>query len=155
MSLPELDDEGYLPPGLHAAPLGVALTRFGGNAEARQRQAELLRQVVTAATAYSEIKRVLVWGSFVTAKPEPGDLDYSIVVSVGYQPEELAGAHRRFFVPFDARMYYGVDRGFLVIRDYPLEDYIEQIDFMCHTRRRQPRGVVEISVRGEVVGETT
>jgi hypothetical protein len=154
MALPDLDSPGSLPPGLHAASLGETLRRFGIGSEARQRQAELLRQVVEAATLYPTIKRVLVWGSFVTAKPEPGDLDYSIVVSVLYQPLEIAEAHRRFFAPFEARLYYGVDRGYLVIRDYPLEDYVEQLEFLCHTRHRLACGVAEISMRGEVLGET-
>jgi hypothetical protein len=153
MPLPDFDHEGYLPPGLHAAPLAEVLTRLGVDSAARQRQAELLRQVVEAAIVYPTIKRVLVWGSFVTTKPEPGDLDYSIVVSVMHKPVQIAAEHRRFFVPFDAHMHYGVDRGYLVIFDYPLETYVEQVDFLCQTRSLRPCGIVEISLRGEVIGE--
>jgi hypothetical protein len=150
--LPDFDSEAYLPPGIHAVPLAEVLRRLGVSSEARQRQGELLRQVVEAAKAYPTIKRVLVWGSFVTAKPEPGDLDYSIVVSSMYQPTHIAPEHRRFFAPFEARLHYGVDRGYLVIFDYPLETYIELVDFLCHTRHRRPCGMVEISLRGETVG---
>ncbi|MFQ6042153.1 MAG: hypothetical protein ACE5PV_14950 [Candidatus Poribacteria bacterium] len=52
------------------------------NSQSRSKQAELLRRVVEAAKAYDTIKRVLIWGSFVTAKLEPADLDFSVVVSI-------------------------------------------------------------------------
>lgn len=77
MALPDLDNEGFLPPGIHAASLAEIRTRFGSGSAARERQGELLRQIVEAAGKYETIKRILVWGSFVTAKCEPNDLDYS------------------------------------------------------------------------------
>jgi len=148
MALPDLTTDGWLPPGLHAAPMAEVKARFGGGA-ARQRHLELLRQVVTAARSYETIKRVLLWGSFVSAKPEPNDLDYSLVVSVFHHTTVVAPEHRRFFVPFDARQFYGVDRGYLVIPDYPLERHTELLDFVCRDRHRSPNEIVEINLRGE------
>jgi hypothetical protein len=129
--------------------------RFGAGSATRQRQGELLRQVVEAAKEYPSIKRVLVWGSFVTAKAEPNDLDYSLIVSVDHHRARIAQAHRRFFVSSDARRYYGLDRNYLIIPDYPLDYYIEKLDFMCRSRNRSACGVVEISLRGELVGEAS
>ncbi len=149
MSLPDFNKDGYLPPGIHAASLAEVVKRFGTASEARSKQAELLRQVVEAAKSYTTIKRVLVWGSFVTNKQKPADLDYSIVVSVNHGQTKIEDEHRRFFVPSEARLRYGVDRGYLVIPDYPLEIYIEFLDFLCHTRTRRERGIVEINIRGE------
>ena len=31
----------------------------------------------------------------------------------------------------DARRHYGLDRNYLIIPDYPLDYYIEKLDFMC------------------------
>jgi len=93
---------------------------------------------------------VLVWGSFASAKPEPNDLDYSVVVAASYDPAVVAEAHRRFFVPFAARLHYGVDRGYLVVHYYPFEFYVEQMDFICQARdRSEHRGIVEIGLHGE------
>jgi hypothetical protein len=153
MPIPVFDSEGYLPPGLYNAALREVIDRFGGGSEARERQAELLKQVVAAAENYITIKRILVWGSFVTSKAEPNDLDYSFVASVEHRRADIAERHRRFFTPAVARMHYGVDQGYLVVMDYPLEKYIELLDFLCHTRKRRPYGVVEISVRGEFMGD--
>jgi hypothetical protein len=55
-------------------------------------------------------------------------------------------------IPFEARQFYGADTGYLLIRDYPLDLYIERLEFQCQ-RQRVPCGIVEISLRGEVKGE--
>jgi hypothetical protein len=151
MSLPDFDKDGYLPPGIHAASLAEVVKRFGTGSEARSKQTELLRQVVEAAKAYATIKRVLIWGSFVTDKLEPADLDFSVVVSITHWQTKINDEHRRFFVPHEARLRYGVDRSFLILPDYPLEPYIESLDFLCHARARRERGIVEISIRGETI----
>lgn len=151
MSLPDLDKDGYLPPGIHLASLVEVVGRFGPASKARNSQAELLRQVVEAAKDYATIKRVLVWGSFITTKLEPADLDFSVVVSITHWRTKIDDEHRRFFVPYEAHLRYGVDRGYLVIPDYPLDIYIEFLDFLCHTRTRRECGIVEISIRGETI----
>lgn len=94
---------------------------------------------------------MLIWGSFVTAKPEPADLDFSVVVSITHRQTQLKDEHRRFFVPYEARLHYGVDRGYLVIPDYPLDIYIEFLDFLCHTRTKRECGIAEISIHGETI----
>lgn len=152
MALPEFDGDGFLPRGIHAATLSEVVTRFGNGSPSREEQAELLRQAVEAAKEYPTIKRILVWGSFVTAKPEPNDLDYSIVVSIEHHERLVPQPHRRFLVPLDARIYYGVDRGYLEVYDYPLERYLRQVNFFCHSRDLYECGIVEISLRGELAG---
>jgi hypothetical protein len=152
--LPVPEDDGSLPPGIHAAALRELEARFGVGSEPREQQIELLRRIVEAARPYASIKRVLVWGSFVTAKPELADLDYSVVVGVSHERTAIRREHRRFFVPIDARRYYGTDKAFLVIKDYPLDVYIDRLDFICRSRERLPRGIVEVSLRGEFSGET-
>jgi len=150
MPPPELDADGLLPPGIHAAAFAEIRARFGAGLPARERQTELLRQIVEAAKAYPTIKRVLLWGSFASSKSEPNDLDYSIIVSVDHDETRVSSEHNRFFLPFDARLFYGADRNYLVIKDYPLGEYVERMDFLCRTRRGRPRGILEINLRGEV-----
>jgi predicted nucleotidyltransferase len=153
VSLPDFTSDGSLPPGIHAASLTEVQARFGTGSEARQRQMELLRQVVEAARFYPTIKRILLWGSFVTVKADPADLDYSIVVSVIHERTAIAAEHRRFLLPTDARRHYGVDRKYLVIKDYPLDSYIDRLDFICHDRNGRPCGILEVNLFGEFLGE--
>ena len=152
--IPEFTLDGVLPLGIHSATLSEVLERFGGP-ETREMQGQLLQLVVEAALHYPTIKRILVWGSFVTAKPVPNDLDYSVVVSVAHRITAIQEAHRRFLIPFDAKQFYGTDTGYLLMRDYPLEKYTEQLDFGCHNKRGAC-GIIEINLWGEAVptGET-
>jgi hypothetical protein len=153
LSLPELCPNGLLPPGIHAASLAEVVERFGSGSAARVRSAELLKAVVRAAIQYETIKRILIWGSFVTAKPEPNDLDYTAIVGIDFRTTILAREHLRFLSPRDARAYYGVDRSYVVISDYPIDFFVEKLDFVTTTRDGIEVGVVEISVRGEVSRE--
>ena len=153
MSLPEQNEHGLLPIGLHAASGAQIMARFGVGSTARERQAQLLRQILAAASSYEAIKHVLLWGSFVSDKAEPRDLDYSLVVSVDHRMAAIAPEHRRFLVPFEARQFYGADQGFLVIPDYSLERYIEKLDFVSRDHDNRERGIVGISLRGEVAYE--
>src|SRR5918998_1313619 len=106
MPVPDFEAGGFLPPGIHAASFAEVGARFGVGSEARERQAELLRLVVSAAKFYPTIKRILLWGSFVTAKREPNDLDYSLVVSITHARAQIAPEHRRFLVSHEARQFY-------------------------------------------------
>ena len=56
MPVPELEPGGCLPAGIHAASLAEVRARFGAGSAARQRQGELLRQVVEGAKEYPTIK---------------------------------------------------------------------------------------------------
>ena len=145
MALPEFDGDGFFPRGIHTASLLEVIERFGAGSLAREQQAELLRQVVEAAKGYPTIKRVLVWGSYVTSRPKPNDLDYSIVVSLDHKDELIADTHRRFFVPLDARIYYGLDRGYLEVYDYPVDNFAEHLNFLCRSRLGDERGTLHHS----------
>ncbi len=112
MTLPELNAGGWLDEGIYLANLDEVLDRFGTGSPAREQQGNLLRLIVESARRYPTIKRVLIWGSFVSAKPEPGDLDYSIVVDIRHRLASIDPVDRRFFVPHQAHLRYGVDRGF-------------------------------------------
>ncbi|MBI1928463.1 hypothetical protein HYR99_30000 [Candidatus Poribacteria bacterium] len=148
MNLPELNASGYLEASIYLASLEEVLKRFGTGTPTRERQGNLLRLIVESARKYPTIKRVLLWGSFVSAKPEPGDLDYSIVVDPRHLLTTIEPEDQRFFVPFDARIHYGVDVGYLVLFEFPPETYAEAIIFLCHNRQRHPCGIVEVSCHG-------
>jgi hypothetical protein len=145
LALPDLNTDGYLDEGIYLAELNEVLQRFGVGSSARERQGNLLRLIVENARKYPTIKRVLIWGSFVSAKPEPGDLDYSIVVEVRHNTTTIEPYDRRFFVPYEAHLHYGADRGFLVLKDYPPEAYAEAILFFSQDRDGKQRGILEVN----------
>jgi hypothetical protein len=65
--LPEFDDVGNLPPGMHRCRVDELAARFGAGSEERLTQiAELVDYI--EATRKTGVRRLLVNGSFVTAK---------------------------------------------------------------------------------------
>jgi len=134
--------------GIYLASLDEVLERFGTGTPTRERQGNLLRLIIESARKYPTIKRVLLWGSFVSAKPEPGDLDYSIVVDPRHRSVTIEPDDRRFFVPFEANIHYGVDRGYLLLNEYPPELYAEYILFFCRDRDGRRHGILEVSCHG-------
>jgi hypothetical protein len=69
--LPELNDEGELPPGVHVAEWQEFQTRFCGSSSRRLWLAGRLRALLKLAATNGKLRRVFIWGSFVTAKPAP------------------------------------------------------------------------------------
>jgi hypothetical protein len=71
--IPDFDDSGNLPPGVHGATWDEIVQRFGWTTRRR----ELLDGFRAALEPLREAgcRRVFVNGSFVTDKEEPGDID--------------------------------------------------------------------------------
>ncbi len=71
--LPDFDNDGNLPPGLHWATWDEVFARFGYN----QRRLDLLRGLLAALQSLKAAGCVNVYidGSFVTSKALPGDFD--------------------------------------------------------------------------------
>jgi len=63
--IPEFNEDGYLPPGIHPATLDEIAARFGKEPELRQVQMESLRWLVDLAKLVG-VQRIIVNGSFVT-----------------------------------------------------------------------------------------
>lgn len=71
--LPKLNEKGFLPPGVYSTGLEEFSARFATNAHREgqmQRLEPMLKQLKVAG-----IDEVYVAGSFVSAKPHPGDID--------------------------------------------------------------------------------
>lgn len=72
--IPELDENGNLPPGIHRATLEEIEQRFGTTTEIRRAQMQSLYWLVDLA-GKAGIERLIVNGSFVTDVFEPNDVD--------------------------------------------------------------------------------
>lgn len=84
--IPALDANGVLPPGVHDATLEEIRERFGGIGYGGGRHVlvERLARYLGELIATKLIDHVIVDGSFVTAKPDPGDIDLIIVLSANH-----------------------------------------------------------------------
>jgi len=84
--IPALQENGFLPPGLHPADLDEIWERFGHISERRRMLFSRLRTFAEFAR-YVGALRMFVDGSYVTAKTNPEDVD--VVIWVGEKFLEL------------------------------------------------------------------
>src|ERR1051325_3203336 len=80
MALPEFDERGDLPAGLHPASLAEVAQRFGQSNDARRELLKMLETIFQRAKATGKLLRFVVFGSFITATTEPRDIDVVMVM---------------------------------------------------------------------------
>jgi len=73
-TIPELTEEGLLPPGTFLTSLDEIETRFGGSSEIRRQLMGELKELCSRAER-AGVNRVIVAGSFPSLRPHPMDLD--------------------------------------------------------------------------------
>ena len=97
--IPEFDDQGYLPPGIHVATLTEISDRFGQDSELRRVQMESLQWLVELARR-AGVMRIVVNGSFVTDAYEPNDVDCALLVGRDFPDDPVADAELQAGLPF-------------------------------------------------------
>jgi hypothetical protein len=107
--LPDCNQDGNLPEGIHRATATEVLDRFGTASARRAWLAEQLRDLLEVAKSTDRLERVFLWGSFVTSKESPNDLDVLLVVASDF---DLDGLPEECKVLFDyprARIRFNAD----------------------------------------------
>jgi hypothetical protein len=85
MALPEFNSQGDLPEGVHRAPLDEILARFGGQTPARRAATASLLRIHHLAKGTGNLERFIIFGSYITTKAEPNDVDIVLVMADDFQ----------------------------------------------------------------------
>src|SRR5437868_1456583 len=93
--IPPFRADGYLPEGLHIATEAEISFRFGTSTRRRRRLVLRLRRWLELARQTGG-RRFLLDGSFVTAKPEPEDIDAVVLLSADFQKQIDRGSVAAF-----------------------------------------------------------
>lgn len=72
---PEFNSEGDLPVGVHRASLSDVTEHFGAGTQQRRIVSRRLVGIFDLASSTRHLSRFIIFGSFVTAKPSPNDVD--------------------------------------------------------------------------------
>ncbi|HEV7297880.1 MAG TPA: hypothetical protein VGN72_00825 [Tepidisphaeraceae bacterium] len=86
--IPPFRPDGYLPEGLHRADEAEVTFRFGSVTPRRRRLVLRLRRWLDLAR-HVNARRFLIDGSFVTAKPNPNDIDAVILLPTDFHSQVL------------------------------------------------------------------
>jgi len=107
--LPELIGEGELPPGVHVADWQEFQSRFCGSSLRRVWLSGLLRELLALAATSGKLRRVFIWGSFVTAKPDPKDLDILLIMDDDFEVDGVAAPAQAVFDSVRAKLMFKSD----------------------------------------------
>ena len=90
MPIPDFNDDGVLPKGIHVCTLEEMRKRFCSidNKEIRCTLFKKLEKYIEELKKYSIPCELIVDGSFITNKEEPSDIDLLIAVPFEWEPKE-------------------------------------------------------------------
>ena len=107
MLLPDFTDTGDLPPGIYPVSLPEATFRFGTGTSRRKYLALRLRRIHRLAVQTDYLARFIVFGSFVTDKLEPNDVDVFMIMDDNFDVSRLSGESRLLFDHAAAQTHFG------------------------------------------------
>src|SRR5689334_16630627 len=111
MAIPDFSETGDLPPGVHRATLTQVVERFGTGGT-RRRIASRLERIHRLAVGTGSVARFVIFGSFITSKPEPNDVDVFLPMEDDFDVGAVAGEaglvfdHGRAQTQFGASVFW-------------------------------------------------
>lgn len=107
--LPEFNNNGNLPEGIHLATEEEVFVRFATTSARRQWLGEQLRSLLALAKSTRQLSRVFLWGSFVTRKENPNDVDVLLVMDTNFAFDILPAQGQVLFDHVQAKIRFHAD----------------------------------------------
>lgn len=97
--LPDFDENGHLPPGIHRCSFDEVAARFEAGSPERDVEIRELQQFIEWARR-AGVRRMIINGSFVTDVAEPNDVDIVILPGLNYPRGETVPDEPEVAWPF-------------------------------------------------------
>jgi hypothetical protein len=140
---PDFDDNGDLPSGIHQATLAEVIEHFGRGTPQRRIVARRLEYIYTLAAKTGHLARFIIFGSFVTAKPDPADVDIFLLMEDTFDASQLSGETALIFDHIAAQNYEGASI-FWIRRLAALNGEKVAVEYWQLKRDGTKRGIVEV-----------
>lgn len=140
---PSFNEAGDLPVGVLPASLADVLAEFGEGSAQRRAVGRRLARIHELATATRSVRRFVIYGSFVTSKLDPNDVDIFLVMEDDFDFPAVPPEQRLVFDHMSAHNALGASV-FWVRRVAALGGEESAIRDWMHKRDGSLRGVVEV-----------
>jgi len=140
---PEFNEHGDLPVGIYRATLPEALEHFGVGTPQRCIVARRLQRIYSEVVKTGYLYRFIIFGSFITEKPTPGDLDILLLMDDSFDVRELPVRVALLFNHMAAQNYEGASI-FWMRRLSLVEKEEKAIEYWQLKRDGTKRGIVEV-----------
>ena len=143
MLWPAFNALGDLPIGVYRATLAEVIAHFGHSTAQRTAITARLEHIYELAHHTGSVQRFIIFGSYVTAAPNPHDIDVFLVMQGGFQPRDAPSETQCLFRHDTAQSELGASI-FWVNAETSFAD-TEDLIIGWQTRRDlQRRGIVEV-----------
>ena len=140
---PKFNINGDLPRGIHKASLSDVIEHFGKGNFQRAILAQRLDRIYDIAVETGQMARFIIFGSFVTDKPNPQDLDIFLLMEDTFDIRQVAGEAQIIFNHMAAQNYEGASI-FWLRRMAALDGEDAAIEHWQIKRDGKKRGIVEV-----------
>jgi len=145
MPLPEFNATGDLPSGVHHSTLAETVQRFGAPGGQRDACTRRLAHIFELARRTGCLNRFVIFGSYVTGKPDPNDVDVVLVMNDTFRLEGCPVESRGLFEHALAQARYGASIFWMrpaMLMGETVEDFID-----CWQIKRDgaKRGIVALT----------
>ena len=107
MTFPDFNANGDLPVGIYQATLPEVLEHFGKGSLQRQLVAGRLTKIYRLAKSTNQLSRFIIYGSFVTGKPNPNDVDIFLVMDDDFDKYRFQSDVRSIFEHLESHNDFG------------------------------------------------
>jgi predicted nucleotidyltransferase len=143
VALPDFNEDGDLPPGVYRATVAETLKRFGEGSAGRRLVAGRLSRIYQLATSTGKVARFVVFGSFVTDKEQPNDVDIILLMEDSFDLASVTGEAAVVFEHMEADARFGASV-FWTRRSGAIGGEQAMIEHFQIRREGGRRGIVEI-----------
>lgn len=144
MALPDFDNKGELPEGIHQTTIDEVAIRFGRGTPQRQVVTANLLRIYQLAKATNKLDRLIIFGSYITTKPNPNDVDIILIFNDDFNFTACEEETKKLLDHNQAEKEFGASvfwiRPSLIILE-PLEQFIAHWQIK---RDQTLRGIVEV-----------
>jgi hypothetical protein len=144
MPVPAFDTGGDLPVGVHSATLREVLDRFGHGTPQRALVSARLVRVYDLAQRTGKLLRFVIFGSYITAKPEPNDVDIILVMADDFTEHDYDPNSFPVFDHLRAQQVLGASL-FAIRPGFVMGETVDE--FLAHWQRKRDHslhGIVEV-----------
>ena len=143
--IPEFQKDGNIPKGLYKATLQEVREVFGTGSAKRKLLIGNLENIIELAKSTGKLERVIIWGSFISNKDFPQDIDLLLIMRGDFDLDANPPEVKRIFDYVQGRIVFNADIFWTKssIGEEAIGLWIETYQM---TRDFESRGIVEATI---------
>ena len=107
--IPEFNKDGNLSEGVHYVEEAGFLEHFCSTSARRKWLGARFKELLAMIKSTGQLERLFVWGSFVTAKDSPNDIDILLMMKATFDLEKISKNNTVIFDHVAARIRFHMD----------------------------------------------